>query len=90
MAIQSIIAPSLLFTFIFYSSLRWFSHPVWLVTEIDRWLFGTDTDISAIHGLIPITDISKIFKSCILLHYQKYYNVLCALSFFKNFQNQDL
>jgi len=41
-----------------------------------------DTDISAFHG--PITDISKIFKSCFLLHYQKYY-VFYALPFFKNF-----
>ena len=40
---------------------------------------GADTNISAIHG--PITDISKIFKSCFLLHYQKY--VFYALPFFQ-------
>ena len=40
--------------------------------EIDRYgFFGSDTDRSDIHG--PITNISKIFKSCFLLHYQKYY-----------------
>jgi len=42
--------------------------------------FGADTDASASHG--PITNISKIFKSCFLLHYQKY-NVVCALPFFQ-------
>jgi len=31
---------------------------------------------------LPITDISKIFKSCILLHYQKY-NVFYDLLLFK-------
>jgi len=41
------------------------SLPAWLL-EIDRYgLLGADTDTSAIHG--PITDISKIFKSCFLL-----------------------
>jgi len=40
-------------------------------------------------GPIPITDISKSFKSCFLLHYQKR-NVFYALTFFKNFKNQDL
>jgi len=39
-------------------------------------------------GLIPIIDISKIYKSCFLLHYQKHY-VLYALPFFKNFKIQD-
>jgi len=52
--------------------------------EIDRYgFFGTDTDISAIHG--PITDISKILKSCFLLHYQKCY-VFYALPFFQKLQ----
>jgi len=54
--------------------------------EIDRYGFfgaSTDADISAIHG--PITDISKIFKSCFLLHYQNY-NVFCALPFFQKLQ----
>jgi len=38
--------------------------------DIDRYaFFKADTDISAIHG--PIANISKIFKSCFLLHYQK-------------------
>jgi len=49
------------------------------VFEIDQYdFFGADADIdiSAIHG--PIADISKIFESCFLLHYQKY-NVFCAL-----------
>jgi len=41
-----------------------------------------DTDISAIHGPMADTDISKIFKSCFLLHYQKY-NVFHALLFSK-------
>jgi len=36
---------------------------------------------SAIHGAIADTDISRIFKSCFLLH-QKY-NVFYALPFFK-------
>jgi len=42
-------------------------------SEIDRYgFFEADIDISAIHG--PITDISKIFKSCFLLliNYHKY------------------
>jgi len=39
-----------------------------------------DTNISAIHG--PITDISKFFKFCLLLHYQKY-NVFYILPFFQ-------
>jgi len=54
--------------------------------EIDRYGFlGADTDILAIPGLIA--DISKIFKSCFLLRYQKY-NVFYALPFFKNLKNQ--
>jgi len=41
--------------------------------EIDRYdFFGAD--VSAIHG--PLTDIPKIFKSCFLLHYQKYKCIL--------------
>jgi len=55
--------------------------------EIDRYgFFETDTDISAIHGQILITDI---FKSCFLLHYQKH-NVFYALPFFQKLKNQDL
>ena len=42
--------------------------------------FGADTDISAIRG--PITDISKMFKSCFLLHCQKS-NVFYTLPLFK-------
>jgi len=49
----------------------------------------TDADISAMHGLITDTDISKIFKSCFPLHYQKC-KVFYALPFFKNFKNQVL
>jgi len=55
--------------------------------EIDRYgFFGADTDISAVHG--PIADISQFFKSCFLLHYQKY-NVFDALPFFQKPKNQD-
>ena len=42
-----------------------------------------ETDVSAIHGPIADTDISKIFKSSFLLHYQKY-NVFYALPFFRS------
>ena len=35
--------------------------------------------------LIPITDVSKIFESCFLLHYQKY-NVFYALPFIRKLQ----
>jgi len=35
------------------------------------------------------TDISKIFKSWFLLHYQKY-DVFYALPFLQNWKNQDL
>jgi len=35
------------------------------------------------------TDISKIFKSCFLLHYQKY-DVFYALPYFQKLNNQDL
>jgi len=49
---------------------------LWL--EIDRYgFFEADTDIS------------KIFKSCFLLHYQRY-DVFYALTFFQNLKNQDL
>jgi len=59
-----------------------------ILVEIDRYsFFGADADIPANYG--PITDISKICKSCFLLHYQKY-DVVYALLFFKNFKNQDL
>jgi len=54
-----------------------------------------DTNISAIHGLIP--DISKIFKSCSLLHYKKYYaffavsfQKLVTISIFVKILNHDL
>jgi len=58
--------------------------------EINRYgFFGADTNILAIHGPMPITGISKIVKSCFLLHYQKY-SVFYALPFFRNFKNQDL
>jgi len=52
--------------------------------EIDRYgFFGVDTDahISPIDAPIADTNISEIFKSCFLLHYQKY-NVFYALPFF--------
>ena len=55
--------------------------------EIDRYGFlGADTsaDISANYGLIADTDISKIFKSCFLLHDQN--NVFYALPFFEKLQ----
>jgi len=45
------------------------------------WLFGVDADISAIHG--PIAGISKIRKSSFLLHYQKYWCILCLTFFSK-------
>jgi len=49
-----------------------------LTVEIDRYgFFEADTDIS------------KIFKSCFLLHYQRY-DVFYALPFFQNLKNQDL
>jgi len=47
-----------------------------LKLEINRYgFFGAniDTDTSAIHVSRADADISKIFKSCFLLHYQKYY-----------------
>jgi len=44
-----------------------------------------DTIISIIHGPIPVTNISKIRRSCFLLHYQKC-NVLYALPFFEKLQ----
>jgi len=50
---------------------------------------GAGTDMSAIHGPIADTDISKFFKSCFLLCHRKY-NVLHAFLFFKNFKNQNL
>ena len=53
----------------------------WAVETNQYGFFGADTDISAVHVLI--ISISKIFKSCFLLHYQKY-NVFYALPFFKN------
>jgi len=56
------------------------------ILEIDRYgIFGADTDISAIHGLIADTDnrYSKILKSCFLLHYQKCYVFYVYLFFQK-------
>jgi len=41
--------------------------------------------LSANYGPMADTDVSNIFKSCFLLHYQKY-NVFCALSFFEKLQ----
>ena len=50
----------------------------YILLEIDRYgFFEADTDIS------------KIFKPCFLLHYQKY-DVFYALPFFQNLKNQDL
>jgi len=55
------------------------------VLEIDRYgFFGADTDLPAIHGLIADADISKNFKSCFLLHYQKY--VFYTVPFFQKLQ----
>jgi len=49
-----------------------------LKAEIDRYgFFEADTDIS------------KIFKSCFLPHYQKY-DVFYALPFLQKLKNQDL
>ena len=42
------------------------------------WIFGNNTDTPAIHGPIVDTNTSKIFKSCFLLHYQKY-DILCLV-----------
>jgi len=48
-----------------------------LLVEIDRYgFFEVDADIS------------KFFKSCILLHYQSY-DVFYALPSFQNLENQD-
>ena len=49
--------------------------------------FEPDTDISAISW--ADTNISKIFKSRFLLHYQKY-DVCYALPFFQKLKNQDI
>jgi len=57
--------------------------------EIDQYDFsGADTNISANYGPIAYTDISKIFKSCFLLHYQKY-NVFYALPLFEKLQKSE-
>jgi len=54
--------------------------------EIDQYgFFEAKTNISAIHGPIPTSDISKIFRSCFLLHYQKY-DVFYALSFLQKLE----
>jgi len=46
-------------------------HKMLYWVEIDQnGFFGTDTDTSAIHGPMSMTYISKIFSSCLLLHYQ--------------------
>ena len=53
--------------------------------EIEQYgFFGADTNISTIHGQIADTSISKILKSCFLLHYQKY--VFHALPFLQKLQ----
>ena len=56
------------------------------MVKIDRHgIFGVNIDILAIQGPIADTDISKIFKFCFLLHYQKYdvfYTCILHLSFF--------
>jgi len=76
----------LLFLYPFFSKNEW----NFIYFKVDQYgFFGADIDILAIHGPIANTDISKIFKSCFLLHYQKY-NVFYALPFFQNFNIQDL
>jgi len=61
-----------------------------LIIEIDRYdFFEADTDSG--HSWADIsadTDIFKVFKSCFLLHYQKY-DVFYALPFFQNLINQN-
>jgi len=53
------------------------------MVEIDRYgSFEADTNVLAIHGLTPITDISKVFKSCFVLRYQKIC-ILCLAFFSK-------
>jgi len=65
---------------------RWISRYEYVVhllsrLEIDRYgFFGADADIQAIHELI--TNVSKIFISCFLVHFLKY-NVFYALPFFQ-------
>jgi len=55
-----------------------FLYQVCLRLEIDRYgFFEADTNIS------------EIYKSCFLLHYQKY-DEFYALPFFQNLRNQDL
>jgi len=50
------------------------------------WLFWGWYRISAIHGPIANNQYFRnFFRSCFLLHYQKY-NVFCALPFFQNLQ----
>jgi len=41
-----------------------------MIRERQIFVWGADTNMLAIHG--PITNVSKIFKSFYLLHYQKY------------------
>ena len=59
---------------------------------MDRYRFfgaNTDADISAIHGPIADTDISKIFKSWFrFISKNTMYSMLYL--FFKNFKNRDL
>jgi len=57
--------------------------PIWLFWGRYRYISHSWADASA------DTDISKIFKSCFLLHYQKY-NVFYALPFLQKLKNQDL
>jgi len=55
--------------------------------EIDRYgFFEADTDISAIHGLIADTNISKILKSCFLLIKNVMY--FMPYLFFKNLKKK--
>jgi len=53
---------------------------------IDRYdFFGADAHILAVYGAVADNNISKTFKSCFLLHYQKY-NILYVLPFFQKLQ----
>ena len=53
--------------------------PIWLFLGRYRYIGHSWAD----------TDVSKIFKSCFLLHYRRY-DVFYALPFFQNLKNQDL
>jgi len=62
-----------------FKKIGYYNHRL-LLLDIDQRFFGADTNISAMDGPIANTDISKIFKSCFLLLYQKY-KVFYALPF---------